>query len=363
MAWPFFFKPNVAKLRARRDVEGLIKCLQYREWGVRRDAVLALGAMGDVRAVRPLLATLNKDWSVEVQTRAVEALGRIKDPRAVPFLITGLESIIPTIKRKAAEALVELGAASVQALCVALQDLNSQVQEESAWALGEIRDRRAAPYLIAALADEKWEVRRGAAEALQKIDPDWSGSEAARRMIPHLIAALRDEETGKNAAGALARIGKAAVPALIQVLQELHPQAAQLAAWALGEIKDATAIDPLIIALTEREAALQRLAVEALSRTDPRWRHSEAARRALPRLLENLQVADPALRQRASRALMEIRDVRVVESLIKILREGNQDVRQEAAEILGKLTGKNFGRDAVRWQEWWKEVRSAHRSP
>lgn len=362
MAWPQIFRPNIAKLQARGDVEGLVKCLQYRQWEVRRDAVQALGELQAGAAVKPLLAALRQDWSVEVQTRAAEALGRIKDPRAVPFLIDCLQSIIPTLKRKAADSLVHLGAASVEPLCVALQDLDPAVQEDAAWILGEIRDRRAMPHLISAMADESWEVRRAALEALQKIDPDWYDSEEAREMVPHLIAALVDEETGKNAASVLVRIGSAAVPALIRMLQQIHPWTSHLVAWALGEIKDPTALPALLIALAKGETVLQRVVVEALSRIDSHWRHHEKTLGLLPPLLKCLNNPDPKVRYPAARALVAIRNMGIVGPLIKILKEGTPPARQDAAEILGKLTGKDFGRDPVRWELWWKEEKPSLRS-
>lgn len=44
-----------------------------------------------------------------------------------------------------------------------------------------------------------------------------------------------------------------------------------------------------------------------------------------------------------------------VELLITVLKDANRDVQQETAEVLGKITGQNFGKDQTKWQEWWEE--------
>ncbi len=51
------FKPNVGKLKARRNVKGLIKALNYKkDHNVQIFAAMALGEIGDTRAVAPLIA-------------------------------------------------------------------------------------------------------------------------------------------------------------------------------------------------------------------------------------------------------------------------------------------------------------------
>jgi len=52
------FKPNVQRMEKKRDVEGLIKALKYEDSIVRLRAVRALGKIGDARAVGPLIQAL-----------------------------------------------------------------------------------------------------------------------------------------------------------------------------------------------------------------------------------------------------------------------------------------------------------------
>lgn len=70
-------KPNVEKLREKRDVEGLMKALKHKDINVRLGAAEALGRIGDARAEKPLTEVL-KDEGFYVQRSAKEALEKIK---------------------------------------------------------------------------------------------------------------------------------------------------------------------------------------------------------------------------------------------------------------------------------------------
>lgn len=43
-------KPDVEKMKAKKDVKGLIKALKYKDMVIRWDAAEALGRIGDARA-------------------------------------------------------------------------------------------------------------------------------------------------------------------------------------------------------------------------------------------------------------------------------------------------------------------------
>ena len=106
---PLFGPPNVEKLKAKRDVKGLIKALGYQKDGhVRNAAAGVLGQIGDTRAVEPLIAAL-KDESWGVRHYAAEALGQIGDTRAVELLIAALKDRDSNVREAAAGALEALG--------------------------------------------------------------------------------------------------------------------------------------------------------------------------------------------------------------------------------------------------------------
>ena len=189
-----FGPPNVEKMKARRDVNGLIKALRYRkDKGVRQAAAEALVKIG-APAVEPLIAAL-KDQNSWARAAAAQALGKIKDRRAVEPLSAALGDERSDVRQAAAKALdhlgwkpaqdesagwywmakhdwdkcVALGALAMEPLIAALKDENEYVREAAARTLGEIKDPRAVQPLIDALQDKKWFVGRTAAEALISI--------------------------------------------------------------------------------------------------------------------------------------------------------------------------------------------------
>ena len=139
---PLFGPPNVEKLKSNRDVNGLIKALSDKKNEIRFSAAEALGDMGDIRAVEPLIVVLNADSSMYAREIAAKALGKLKDARAVDSLITAL--------KKTPSA--------------------GQLQENAAKALGEIKDTRAVEPLIAALFGGFPSKRQAAVKALDEFD-------------------------------------------------------------------------------------------------------------------------------------------------------------------------------------------------
>jgi len=260
-----FGPPNVEKMKAKRDVEGLIKALGYqKDASVRQAAAGALGQMRDPRAVQPLIAAL-KDSDRHVPETAAEALVKIGTPAVEP-LIVALKDSDSNVRRLAAGALGQIGdARAVEPLIAARTDSNWELRQAAARALEQIGDARAVEPLVAALKASKGFVRHAAAGALAKIGD-------ARSFEP-LVAALKDsnEFVRKEAAEGLAKIGDArAVEPLIATLKDSYRWVRKAAAGALGQIADARAVEPLIAALKDSDEGVRMEAAEALDKLG--WR-------------------------------------------------------------------------------------------
>lgn len=137
--------PDVAKLRAKGNVKGLIKALGYRQEStegidtmVRWRAANSLGDPANAQAVEPLVAAL-ADQDHDVREAAAEALGKIGDARAVdPVLaVLGDHSQQAKVRMAAARALGAIGdTRAVEPLMVALDhDPDDNVRIVAAWAL------------------------------------------------------------------------------------------------------------------------------------------------------------------------------------------------------------------------------------
>ena len=169
-------------------VKPLIAALSAEDPLVRRQAVNALGRIGDRRAVEPLIESL-KDRDSLIRGHAVEALGRIKDPQAVAPLVAVLSSKEQPshVRMSAAEALGTIGdPRAVEPLVRAFLDEHWGVRSRAAQALGRLKDPRAVAPLIGALQDKEGAVRANAAEALGELDD--------RRAVKPLTAALQDSD-------------------------------------------------------------------------------------------------------------------------------------------------------------------------
>lgn len=154
----------------------------------------------------------------------------------------------------------------------------------------------AIPALLQALRDEDHRVHMIASIALGKI-----GGPA---VIP-LLRALKEKDgtTRVKIADILADIGDAAVLGIIAALRDPDEEVRVLSAFAMGEIRDPRAVDPLIIALRDESEDVRAQAAISLGELG-----SPGAEEALARVAET--DASPAVRLVAGNALIRVRGVK-----------------------------------------------------
>ena len=174
-------------------------------------------------------------------------------------LLSDLTSGSETRAEKAVPALIELGDEAIPAL---LDLTRSSDVDHRWWALRVLAQspQAQAQWLVPFLTDPAREVRQCAALGLA-IKPDESATGP-------LVQALSDEDSmvSSLAVNALVKIGKAAVPSLIEVVKSA-PQTARIHALrALAEIRDHRAIPVMMKVMEEDSALLQHWAKEGLDR-------------------------------------------------------------------------------------------------
>jgi HEAT repeat protein len=101
------FGPNIDKLKAAGDVEGLIEALGSNKLRVRESAADALRGLGDPRTLDLLIAALG-DPNPNVRYRAAYGLGVLYDPRAVEPLTAALGDEDANVRLMAASGLSDL---------------------------------------------------------------------------------------------------------------------------------------------------------------------------------------------------------------------------------------------------------------
>jgi hypothetical protein len=198
-----FGPPDVEKLKAVRDVKGLLSALAYKKSEVRCRAADALGELKDARAVEPLIVAL-KDEAAPVRKAAAEALGKFKDTRAVEPLIATLMDREVYVREAAAEALGKLkDARAVEPLITALKYCDPftylHAINISVILTGKVMEPRRLENLFATfkLHIEEVAVRVAIAEALGKFKDT--------RAVEPLIAALKNNYGNKPVRDAIAK--------------------------------------------------------------------------------------------------------------------------------------------------------------
>ncbi len=214
----------------------------------RFQASLRLGQMRSPRAV-PFLVQALDDENSSVRQGVIQALGMIRDPKAVRVLVEqipqyGRVSSHHGLSRQVLkESLITQGEPAISMLVPLLSDSNDVVRVLVTEILVEIPSRETLEYLIKRLNDSSPEVRARAARALGRIghpiavksllellsDPFWYvrlqatkalGGLASPRAISGLCTCLEDShwQVRMAAAHALVAVGMEAVSALTAYL-------------------------------------------------------------------------------------------------------------------------------------------------
>lgn len=191
------------------------------------------------REATPALVELAREGGEAEREMAIEALGALGDPGAIPSLGRLLDE--PALAPEAGRALVALAKVDrdgVREVC--RQQLLGLAAASALRVLGRIGTPEDLPLLKQALRSEHKEVRLAAAEAAQAL-----GEPGAEQM---LRAALADEAPEVRASAARGLGGfpsEETFAALREVLDDREPGVAAAAADALGELGDPRARDLL----------------------------------------------------------------------------------------------------------------------
>jgi HEAT repeat protein len=220
------------------------------------------------RETGALLAGSRNDRYDYFRSPYFKAISRCQGPAAAEageVLVGMLAADYPDAVKAARDALLGMGRSAIPALCAGLKSKQPEPVLVTLGLLGPDAGD-AVPALVPLLTGEE-SVRASAAETLGRIGP---GAKAA---LPNLIAAFKDSNAWRAAIRAVSRIGKDAVPLLIEALKDPAVPIRAGSAEALGRIgTDAKRAVPHLLVLRDREsedAAVREAAAEALKLLDP----------------------------------------------------------------------------------------------
>jgi HEAT repeat protein len=363
---------------AKDAAPALVEKLNDPRPDIRREAVLALGAMDDAASsfIPQIAAALDDEYARTAATFVLGQLGKIppdaqekirenakSDDRflstvslwalarvhpedkelrrqATVQIIERLKDQDPFVRVAAARALAALPPAPEITLPIwekALKDADATTILHALDALASLGPQ-AVPRLVDILQKHQ-ELRVQVAYTLGQIGP------AAAPATDALAKLVGDENVNLSteAALALAKIGPAAakaVPALLAALQKENCPNAHALIYALGEIgRPAAAAEPMIIkAMNSKDGSLAVIGAWAFMQIQPQ--SAQTAAKAIPVLVAGLSNSLPETRKAAAEALGDLGPLahEAVPALQKTTQDGDKAVREAAAKALKSIT-------------------------
>lgn len=357
-----------ALAKTRDDVVGAVtELLEVDDAELRTYAALALGLIGDTRAV-PALIRLLQDADVNVRFHAIEALGRIGDPDAAEEIAAIAETRDFFLAFAALDALAAIGESSVvPRLMPLLEDesllpatiacLGALGSDEVAIPLAKLFEQPSAPVgtIALALADvhDRMQAEFGEGGLVADFTRSVMTAHSARILIEALstpeirelggivsvlswlpfdgidealAGMLRRADTRQAAAAALAHRGVRAAAPIECVAKDEISEIRKVAAHVLGRIGSATSL-PALVGWLDGESDVIISAAAALG--------AIGDRDAFAPLLAVLDHPESSVRQAAVAALNSIGHPQMEEAIARSLKDPSPRVRESAARIAG----------------------------
>ncbi len=287
---------------------------------VRLDVVVILGRLGQLEAVAPLIESLLSDPEGEVRIEAVRALAKLGATQAVEPLIRCLrEDGLPELDLSVDD--MEFGD-------------SLEVQSQALNALGRIGDRRATMPVVDILSDPDYEdLQENGFEVLSQLDDARARTflleqlargvkPLARRRAAQALAAPARRESCSGEAGELTH-------ALISALRDADPAVRMSAGWALAGVDHPTITAPLTALLNDVDEQVRVEAATILLRA--------RSPGVVEQLLDMLDDAPMGVRVPIAEILGMSGDSRAVPALQQMLANDEERLRYQAVTALGLL--------------------------
>lgn len=300
-----------ARRKDKRGITLLVEVLNDENANVRLQAATALNELG----WRPNTDAQQALHAVALQQ--FETVARLGEVSVDPLLLL-LKDVSAGLRMAALETLAHIGGPRIiKPMIDMLKDENPHVRAVAVQALSRLGDEQAIEPLAKMARDNSWEVRSVLLDAFENFNTP--------RCIDALIIFLKDEA------------------------QDLRLGAIEL----LGKSGDARAITALVTALLDEDSAVRSAAETNLKILDANWEKTEYAKGATSSLLPALKHKNDAIRETAADTLRLIGQTRAMNSylaaemgtksnsaipvLANALKGSNRDLRQAAAEALGRI--------------------------
>jgi HEAT repeat protein len=290
-----------------------------------------LPSLGSFNAVLHAVEKL-KHSDRKVRRRAAEALIKIGDATVLDQIVAAIDDPSPVVRARLIRALGAIGDARVMPVLLdALRDPETAVRYEAVMALGELRDPQFAPVFVDVLSQNAT-MREAGISALRNI--------LNSDIIPLLVDALRPPNNRTVLTPLLIELGDPGTSALVELLAtEVLDEGV---AWHILRTTFTDTTDLLVDALLSnlhrqndhvKQYAAYQIGLRRITR-------------AGPVLLEMLRSSHSGLRATVIQALGMVREKGAVEPLIRLLDDTrgpvhtygeNMTIDKFAAQALGRI--------------------------
>ncbi len=191
---------RLAVLGDAAAVHPLVYALDDQDASVREAAFTALGELNHPLAAGPMIEHLERETEMTVRLAAIQALGKLRNPNAVPSIAELLKDEASNIRMEAARALGTIrDIRALNSLNACLEDLNLYVRAAACQSMGQLENAGAIRPLIQMLGDAEPLVRGKSLEALDRLGES--------RLVDAYGRAFFGEQPDVTAVRSLARQG------------------------------------------------------------------------------------------------------------------------------------------------------------
>jgi HEAT repeat protein len=278
-------------------IQALVKLLKDHQIEVRQSAAATLKRMG----WEP--TTDDQTVALEIASGNLAGVARLGEA-GVDALIAELSHPGTQQRRAAVEALGKVDdPRTAWPLLSAMNDPDSTVKVSAIRALAKNTSNDVAAALLKTLWDPNPHARLAAAEALaEREDPD---------LMEHFIELLRDEHFEVKLV-AVRFLAKLNIPILFEqqmvpLLSDPDADVRRAVIKVLGSSRNPAFIGPLIMALVDEERPVRETAVVALDQINTKWALTEAAKQTAPALEKALENSHSWVRTAAAQVLGRIK--------------------------------------------------------
>jgi HEAT repeat protein len=316
-------------------VDALVGALDDEDANVRFHVIEALGRLGAADAVTPL-SRVAASGDFFLAFPAIDALAKIDDPEVLPVLVSLLdqEELQPAVVDAlsalgdedcvpALAGLINDGRGDVAAICATLERIAERYDKtigDGALIADGVRQTINSDGVarICAGVQARREPLRGLV-----VVAGWCGKAA----LPWLLSVLDAQDVQSEASTAIVRIGRDAVPALVECMRTGSRDTRLAAARLLGGIGDRRATAVLADTVASHDSEIVSAAVGALA--------DIGDAEALDALLELFSHPDLMVRHSALAAVQSLGDPRLGTYAREALTSSDSRVRESALRIAG----------------------------